>query len=85
VGPAQGQSQFTHPCVDFADAATVFEDKHALTLADEISQEERYVSIGMDALARILVVAYTMRGKQIRIISARRATKRERAEYSQGL
>lgn len=42
--------------------------------------------IGMDALGRVLVVAYTMRGERIRIISARRATRRERAEYEkQGL
>jgi uncharacterized protein len=39
----------------------------------------------MDALGRVLVVVYTMRGERIRIISARQATRRERAEHEQGL
>ncbi len=67
--------------VDFADAATMFQDDQAVTVADEDPEEERYVTIGADALGRVLVVAYTMRGERIRIISTRRATKRERAEY----
>jgi uncharacterized DUF497 family protein len=37
----------------------------------------------MNALGRILVVVYTMRDKRIRIISARRATRRQRGEYEQ--
>jgi len=71
--------------VDFADAATMFDDNQAVTVADDDPEEERYVTIGMDALGRVLVVAYTMQGERIRIISARRATKRERVEYEQGL
>ena len=67
--------------IDFADAATVFEDDQAVTVAEDDPEEQRYVTIGMDALARVLVVVYTMRGERIRIISARRATRRERAEY----
>jgi uncharacterized DUF497 family protein len=72
--------------VDFADAATVFEDPRAVTVADENLDEERYVTLGMDLLSRQLVVIYTVRGERIRIISARRATRRERADYEkQGL
>jgi uncharacterized protein len=71
--------------VDFADAATVFQDDRAITVADGDPGEERYVTIAMDALGRVLVVVYTMRDERIRIISARRATRRERAEYEQGL
>jgi uncharacterized DUF497 family protein len=73
--------------VDFADAATTFQDDQAVTVAeDDQGDEERYVTIGMDLLGRVLVVAYTMRNARIRIISARRATKREREEYEkQGL
>lgn len=67
--------------VDFADAATVFEDERAVTIADENPDEERYATIGVDAAGRPLVVIYTTRGERIRIISARRATRRERAEY----
>ena len=71
--------------IDFADAATVFEDERAVTVTDEASDEERYSTIGMDALGRELVVIYAVRGERIRIISARRATRRERAEYEKGL
>jgi uncharacterized protein len=72
--------------VDFADAATVFEDPRAVTVTDENLDEERYVTLGMDLLSRQLVVIYTVRGERIRIISARRATRRERADYEkQGL
>ena len=67
--------------VDFADAATVFDDDRGVTVTDEAPDEERYSTIGLDALGRELVVIYTMRGTRIRIISARRATRRERAEY----
>jgi uncharacterized protein len=71
--------------VDFADAATVFEDNRAVTVAEDDPEEERYVTLGMDALGRILVVVYTLRGERIRIISARRTTRREREEYEQSL
>ena len=67
--------------VDFADAVAVFEDTRAVTVTDEDPDEERYATIGMDALGRELVVIYTVRGERIRIISARRATRGERAEY----
>ncbi len=67
--------------VDLADAATVFDDYHAVTIEDNYHREERYVTIGMDADGRILVVVYTWRGINIRIISARQATKKERKYY----
>jgi len=69
--------------VDFADAATVFSDDWALTVADDYPDEERFVTIGMDALGRILVVIFTWREESIRIISARKATKRERRHYEE--
>jgi hypothetical protein len=67
--------------VDFADAATVLHDDHAITVRDESLGEERFVTMGMDALGRVLVVAYTWRGARARLISARRATPREQREY----
>ena len=70
--------------VDFADAATIFEDQRAVTVTNDHPDEERYVTIGVDVLGRVLVVAYTMRGGRIRIISARRATRPERTEYEEG-
>ena len=43
--------------------------------------EERYLTFGIDAYGRILAVAYEVRKDLIRIISARKATRRERAQY----
>jgi hypothetical protein len=45
--------------VDFAEAVTVFDDDLAITVEDIIPEEERFVTIGADALGRILVVVYT--------------------------
>lgn len=67
--------------VNFADATEVFYDELAITIQDSVSNEERLITIGMDALARVLVVIYTWRGNRIRIISARKATPRERYSY----
>jgi len=54
----------------------------ALTREDiDAAGEQRFVSIGADALGRILVVVYTYRGKSIRLISARLATRKEREQY----
>jgi uncharacterized protein len=72
--------------VDFADAALVLEDEHALTLSDLYSEdEERFVTTGHDPQGRLLVVAYTWRGECIRLISAREATRRERRDYESSL
>jgi hypothetical protein len=67
--------------VDFADAVTVFDDDRALTIADDHPDEERFVTLGTDALGRLLVVVYTQRQEAIRVISARRATAREEKQY----
>ena len=73
---------FARTRYDSADAVTVFEDDRALTVTDEASDEERFAAVGLDALGRLLVVIYTVRrGERIRMISARRATPRERQEY----
>lgn len=67
--------------IDFADAVTVLSDELALTIPDEVSCEERHVTIGMDAFGRVLVVVYTWRREKIRLISARKATRREIHQY----
>ena len=69
--------------VDFADAVTVFGDDLAITVEDDDPDEERFVTIGVDAQGRILVVVYTWRGESIRLISARKATRGERQEYEE--
>jgi hypothetical protein len=70
--------------IDFADAVSVFSDDLAITIPDERFDEERFVTIGVDAFGRILVVVYTMREDEIRVISARKATRQERQQYEEG-
>ncbi len=60
---------------------TALSDEMARTLHDAHQTEERYVILGMDALGRTLVVAYTWRGDDVRIISARKANRSERRQY----
>jgi uncharacterized protein len=67
--------------VDFADAFTVLHDEQAITLRDDEGDQERYVTIGMDAFGNVLVVVYTWRGQRPRLISARKATPEEREQY----
>ena len=68
--------------VQFADAVLVLEDDQALTFSEQASDgEERFVTLGLDAFARVLIVVYTWRGDRIRIISARNATPNERRLY----
>lgn len=69
--------------IDFADAVSVFSDDLAITTPDERFDEERFITIGLDALGRVLVVAYTWRGQKIRLISARSATRQERRQYEE--
>jgi len=68
--------------VDFADAIGVFYDEQAIGEEDEGSEgEQRFRKIGMDFLGGLLVVIYTYRGENIRLISARKGTKREAGQY----
>lgn len=69
--------------VRFADAVGIFEDENAITIEDEHAREDRYITIGKDFLSRILVVVYTFRDIVIRLISARKATARERKMYEE--
>ncbi len=68
--------------VDFTDAATVLFDDMAITVTDEtVDEEKRFVTLGVDALGRCLVVVYTWRDEAARLISARMATRSERRRY----
>jgi uncharacterized protein len=67
--------------ISFADTFAVFEDPTAVTVEDFQRGEQRYITIGMDAFGRILVVVYTWRGENIRIISARKAVRYEVRQY----
>jgi uncharacterized DUF497 family protein len=78
---AKAEANLRKHGIDFADATSVLFDDLAVTLVDESADEERFITIGNDAMNRSLVVVYTMRGQSIRIISARQATARERRDY----
>ena len=67
--------------IDFVDAVTVFDDLNAVTIDDPDYEEQRFITIAMDAFGRVLLVVYTWRGDIIRLISARKATKSERKQY----
>ena len=70
--------------IDFADAVTVLNDYNALTIPDPDPDEERFVTMGLDELGQVLVVVYTWRDENIRIISARKATPGERKQSEKG-
>jgi uncharacterized DUF497 family protein len=69
--------------IDFADAATALHDDLAITVLDDETGEERFVTVAADALGRVVVVVFTWRGSRIRLISARRATRAERLRYEE--
>lgn len=71
--------------VDFADAVGVFGDPFALTAPDPHPIDERFVTLGRDHLDRLVLVSWLWHGENIRLISARKATPRERRQYSEGL
>jgi len=72
--------------VSFEEAATVFGDPLSLTIDDPVhsTEEDRFVTLGRSVDGRLLVVVHTERGDTVRIISARRATRRERTAYEEG-
>ena len=79
--PNKAKLNFRKHGVAFVDAVTVFSDDKAITVNDDNPDEERFATMGVDALGRVLVVVYTWRGNRIRPISARKATKSEREQY----
>ncbi len=82
--PAKARANLTKHGIRFTDVVTVLEDERALTIRDPLSdEEERWITLGSDAAGRVLVVVYTWQGDDVRLISARRATRRERKQYEE--
>jgi uncharacterized DUF497 family protein len=70
--------------IEFSDAGTVLDDPMAVTIEDTRHGEQRFVTIGADILGRVLVIVYAYSGEEeIRLISARKATPKERRVYEQ--
>ena len=87
----KARSNLSKHKISFEDATYVFKDKNAISIWDEehSEYEERWITIGMDKITRTLVVVHTYisldeNNCNIRIISARKATKKEQQIYNKG-
>ena len=69
--------------IDFADATGVLEDPRGFTMPEPHPHEERFITLGLDPIGRVLVVVWTPRDEDIRLISARKATRAERRQYEE--
>jgi len=71
--------------VAFEEAATVFGDERSLTIDDmaHSEQEKRKITLGKSVKNHLIVVVHTERGERIRIISARKASRKERKQYEE--
>ena len=72
--------------VSFSEASTAFADPLSRTIPDPLHShdEGRLIIVGESSAGRTLVIVHTLRGEVIRIISARKATPRERKDYERG-
>lgn len=79
----KAKSNLEKHSVSFEEASTIFRDPLSLTIDDPLhsKNENRMVQIGVSYKNRLLVVVHTEKGDDIRIISARKATKKERLSY----
>lgn len=71
--------------VGFDEATTIFTDPYSMTIhdPDHSADEQRYIAIGTSDKGRVLVVVYTERGSNIRIVSCRKTTPSERELYEE--
>lgn len=74
-----------HDGITFEEATSVFDDENAILFddPDHSTEEDRFILLGMSYYANLLIVCHCYRGENdvIRIISARKATKREAMQY----
>ena len=80
--PVKARSNLRKHGVSFAHAEQALRDEIAFTVEDpEASGEQRFITLGMDALGRVLVVVHTQRGERTRVISVRKASRGESEQY----
>ena len=76
--PAKAHSNLQKHGVSFSHAEAALQDAQAVTIDDpDALGEQRFLTLGMDALGRVLVVCHTQRDERTRVISARKASKNE--------
>ena len=84
--PNKAEINFKKHKIRFSDAEMVLYDAFAMTLEEHVvATEQRFVTIGYDAVGRIIAAVYSYRADTIRLISARRATPTERKQYEKGI
>ena len=73
--------------VSFSEASTVFADPLSRTIPDPLHShdEDRFITVGESPAGHTLVVVHTHRGEAVRLLSARKATPRERKDYERGI
>ena len=83
----KAKSNFNKHGISFEEAVTVFADPYLLFTEDSShsDREEREWAIGETENGSVLIIIFTMREQKIRIISARKATKKERKRYEEGI
>ena len=80
--PEKVKSNFKKHGVSFAHAEQALRDPMALTIEDpDAEDEQRFITLGADALGRVLVVVHTLREERSRLISARKASPEEARTY----
>ena len=80
--PAKAAANLRKHGVSFADAEVALNDPLALTMEDKhLVVEQRFITIGMGGAGKLLLVVWTARSDDHRIISARRPTRKERKSY----
>ena len=80
--PTKAKANLRKHGVAFSDAEQALRDSNALTIEDpDTEDEQRFITLGMDALGRVLVVVHTQRDERIRIVSARKASRGEMENY----
>lgn len=80
--PAKAKTNLTKHRVSFAHAEQALRDDFAVTIEDpDHHDEQRFLTLGMDSLGRVLVVCHTQRGERTRLISARKASPNEARNY----
>src|SRR3990172_12941324 len=85
--PSKAQANFRKHGVRFSDAEGVLLDPNAISRDDPTADDERrFVSLGLDIVGKVVVVVvYTYREEDVRLISARPATPNERRQYEKGI
>ena len=81
--PYKAEANLKKHKVAFSEAATIFGDDFGITIydPDHSEGEDRFITIGLSNLNRLLIVSYSDRSGTIRIINARQLTRHEREAY----